>query len=183
MSVIFSSHRFRDPNRPVPEARPVGPPDAPELLGQRLIDAGLLEPEDLSRALDLQSGEDCRLGDILLAQGMVDETALAKGLSAQSDLPVLSRLDARPDVKIARTLDMNDCLDFGFLPLRRLDGRDENPPGARTRGGLVERGRRSGGLLRERAVAGSEAPSSGGMVPRGGIEPPTPRFSVACSTN
>ncbi len=121
MSVIFSSHRFRAPSSmPVPE-----PPKVPEdenLLGQRLVAAGLLDPDDLAAALALQSHEDSQLGDILVANGMTDAGAVLRTVSDQSGIPVLPHLAAQPDFEAARRLDMDECLEHEFLPLRLRNG-------------------------------------------------------------
>ncbi len=59
-------------------------------LGELLVEAGLLQPADLERALELQKSDRRRLGKLLLAEGLVDEAQLTQILSHQLSVPWVS---------------------------------------------------------------------------------------------
>ena len=66
-------------------ALPVDPaPDRP-LLGELLVDAGHLTPEQLDAALNQQQQFGRRLGEILLGRGWITSRALAEALARQHD--------------------------------------------------------------------------------------------------
>jgi type IV pilus assembly protein PilB len=59
-------------------------------LGELLVDAGLLQPGDLERVLELQKAARVRLGKLLVAEGLVDEGQLTQILSHQLSVPWVS---------------------------------------------------------------------------------------------
>lgn len=73
-----------------------------DLLGERLLGAGKVSPEDLNKALQIQAelgqkhGALQRIGAILLRIGAVSEDALLQQLAAQTAIPLLGA-DAIPD--------------------------------------------------------------------------------------
>ncbi len=58
-----------------------------ELLGQLLLDSGVITAEALRNASEEQLRSGRQLGDILLRKGVVDEVQLARALAAQLDIP------------------------------------------------------------------------------------------------
>jgi two-component system chemotaxis sensor kinase CheA len=72
---------------PRPEARPYpNAKSAIPLLGQALIDHGLVDPDDITLAvLEQGVGDNRRLGEILVERGVVTPTDLTDVLDAQSD--------------------------------------------------------------------------------------------------
>lgn len=121
MSVIFSSHRFRA-TRSEHARPPRAAPEDPSLLGQRLVAAGRLDPGNLAKAMVLQAREDARLGSILVANDMVAPHDLLAALSEQSGLAILRRQSGKPDIEASASLDMDDCLQIGFVPVKRRNG-------------------------------------------------------------
>ncbi|WP_448384657.1 type IV-A pilus assembly ATPase PilB [Desulfosoma sp.] len=79
-------------------------PDRPSLkrnkIGQLLLEAGLIAPSDLDRALQEQSRNGDRLGTILIRHGVIDERILAEFLAKQFRVPVVNpvRLAVSKDV-------------------------------------------------------------------------------------
>lgn len=72
-------------------------------LSDILITAGLLQPEDLARALDRQKMQPGRLGSQLLTLGLVSEDDLAKALSIQYEVaPFLPSINEVTSEAIAR---------------------------------------------------------------------------------
>ena len=64
---------------------------APSLsIGQVLLNANIISPEQLQQALDLQSsGDDRRLGTILIEDGLISADSLAMALSVHLNLPFI----------------------------------------------------------------------------------------------
>jgi hypothetical protein len=64
-------------------------------LGELLVESGVLSPENLQRALEIQKKRQLRLGMILLQEGFVNENNLIQALSRHLSIPWVSiwRLD------------------------------------------------------------------------------------------
>ncbi|MDF1565523.1 MAG: response regulator [Deltaproteobacteria bacterium] len=54
-----------------------------KLLGERLVEAGFLSPEHLQTAVEYQNEHGGRLGDVLVEQGYVSESAMLRFLAAE----------------------------------------------------------------------------------------------------
>uniref|UniRef100_A0A832ED74 Type IV-A pilus assembly ATPase PilB n=1 Tax=Desulfacinum infernum TaxID=35837 RepID=A0A832ED74_9BACT len=69
-------------------------------IGQLLLEAGLIAPSDLDRALQEQSRNGDRLGTILIRQGIIEEKVLAEFLAKQFRVPIVNpvRLSVSKDV-------------------------------------------------------------------------------------
>ncbi|WP_116131640.1 glycosyltransferase family 2 protein [Tropicimonas sp. IMCC34043] len=90
-----------------------------ELLGQRLVENGAIDPGDLVKALALQARQDTRLGNILLSNNMVSERALMDALCDQWGTGEVD-LDLRPaDPRLVDAYGATRCLREGLLPWRR----------------------------------------------------------------
>ena len=96
------------------------PPRAP--IGQLLVAMGALSPGDLVRATAMRAREDARIGDILLAHGMVDETTLYRALAQQYGAQVAELERRPPDVRLIDQLGADVCLRRGLLPWRQTGG-------------------------------------------------------------
>lgn len=104
-----------------PRARPRSrPPRRP--LGDLLVESGDLTPEDLLRALALRGREELPLGSILLAHGMVSETALTNALARQYGALPVDLVAFPPDPRLIDDMGITTCLEQGALPVRRLGG-------------------------------------------------------------
>ncbi|VFQ45900.1 ATPase, T2SS/T4P/T4SS family [Desulfoluna butyratoxydans] len=66
-------------------------------LGDILIEAGVIEPKDLQKALHAQATSPKKIGQILMDMGIVDDIQIARALSEQLNIPYLHL----PDIKIA----------------------------------------------------------------------------------
>ncbi len=91
-------------------------------LGEMLIQAKLLTPEELERALELQRSDYKRLGDILVEQGMVSPENLAMTLSLHLNLPLmdLKRHKVQPDALHLIPEEM--ARRHNLIPLDIIDG-------------------------------------------------------------
>lgn len=86
------------------------------LLGEILLDRGLVTKEQLEQALRVQVGGMRRLGSILVKMKILTAESLTDALSAQQNLPIINvRAEVRPEVK--RVLPRYLCRKYGVLPL------------------------------------------------------------------
>ena len=91
-------------------------------LGQLLIESGALSVSDRARALALQTREDARLGDILLAHGLIDRDRLYAAIARQFDTELADFRTTPPDIRLIEALGAERCLAEGCLPWIRRDG-------------------------------------------------------------
>jgi type IV pilus assembly protein PilB len=91
-------------------------------LGQLLLDEGLINDEQLARALNAQRSNRASLGSVLVSQGAIPEDHLTLVLSMHLDTPVadLKHMDVDPEV--ARLVPEDFARRNLVLPLRREDG-------------------------------------------------------------
>jgi len=91
-------------------------------LGEMLVQAKLLTPEELERVLELQRSDNRRLGDILVEQGMVSPENLAMTLSLHLNLPLidLKRHTVQPDA--LRLIPEEMAREHKLIPLDIIDG-------------------------------------------------------------
>lgn len=73
-------------------------------LGALLVQQGLLRPEQLDRALDVQRGTGRRLGDVLIELGFVFEQDIARAIAIQNDVPYLDLQASSVDPLAARRM-------------------------------------------------------------------------------
>ncbi len=88
-------------------------------LGQLLVELGLLKPRELEAALALQqeSSEPKRLGDVLLENNFVDESYLLGVLADQLGLPVVVPNFSSIDPVLLERVTPIQCQQYGFIPL------------------------------------------------------------------
>ncbi|MBU2866901.1 glycosyltransferase family 2 protein [Pacificibacter marinus] len=85
-----------------------------------LVDIGALTAQDLVRATAMRQRHDARIGDILLAHGMVNETTLYAILAKQYGAEVANFDAHAADVRLIDALGADECLRKGLLPWRRV---------------------------------------------------------------
>ncbi len=105
-----------------PEPTPCEPAPNRERIGEILLDRGALSKADLERAIAIQSGEDARFGDILLAHNMVTSQDLYDGLSYQYNTMVADLRAEPPDVRLIDSLGASTCIRKGVVPWKRVGG-------------------------------------------------------------
>jgi hypothetical protein len=88
--VLAQPNRARTPDSKTVVLRTQPVESQPQRLGGLLVDAGVISREQLETALELQKGTRDRVGAILVAQGFVDETAIARALERQLEIPFVS---------------------------------------------------------------------------------------------
>lgn len=62
-------------------------------LGEILLEAGLIQEKDLSRALEIQKIKKKRIGQVLIQMGAIDDEKIAKALASQLKLPYIRLAD------------------------------------------------------------------------------------------
>ncbi|EPX80086.1 glycosyltransferase family 2 protein [Litoreibacter arenae] len=88
------------------------------LLGEQLVDQGLLTPDQLLVAIALQARQNVPLGEILVCQGFVAEEDVLRCLAKQYDTYLVNFGASPPDPRLFSQLAPADCLKLGFIPWR-----------------------------------------------------------------
>ncbi len=92
-------------------------------IGQLLLEKGLVEKEQIQRALEYQqrSGEKLRLGEILVKFGYVSPEDVLKCIGEQFDVPVVDLEKIRPEVEAVDAVPRNTAVMHNILPLKRAN--------------------------------------------------------------
>ncbi|MFI5282425.1 MAG: GspE/PulE family protein [Candidatus Dormibacterales bacterium] len=112
------------------EANGVGEPDdsvgekpPPEVrLGELLIAEGLITDEQLAKALEAQRASLAPLGSVLVGHGALHEDLLTAVLSLQLQVPIADLKHGEVDVEVARLVPHDFARRHHVLPLRRENG-------------------------------------------------------------
>ncbi len=91
-------------------------------LGQLLVGTGALTRGEQNTALKRQSRFEARLGDILLANRVIDRTALMNALAQQFGVGIADLDRHPPDRALVVRLGAETCLRHGILPWRDRNG-------------------------------------------------------------
>ena len=112
---------FLHPARPAP-LRPRDPVKSAHRtpIGQILMELGELDPGDMVRAIAMSAREDVRFGDILLANKMVSEAGLFRGLSFQYDCDLVDLIRDPPDIRLIDQMGPENCLRTGTIPWKKI---------------------------------------------------------------
>ena len=110
-----------------PELNLTPPAEVVTQLGHRVGElakaSGLIDDEQLARALEQQARTGGLLGHILLEQSAIDEVQLAQLLAEQADLPFVETLvGTKVSKKVSSSLLRIDALGYRAVPLREDDG-------------------------------------------------------------
>ena len=89
-------------------------------LGEMLIEAGLINEQQLKEALRLQIGGSRRLGYLLIKLGFINEHELQTVLAEQLGVPIIS-VQQKFDPAVKRLLPRFLCRKYGILPLALAD--------------------------------------------------------------
>ncbi|MEQ8847526.1 ATPase, T2SS/T4P/T4SS family [Botrimarina sp.] len=97
-------------------------PKQPMRLGQRLVGADLVTPEDLAAALELQAKRGLKLGETLLEMGVATEEELLPHIAQQLGVPALRLREGLIDPVAVHTLDRDFCERHGVLAMFKVRG-------------------------------------------------------------
>ncbi|ASM71701.1 MULTISPECIES: glycosyltransferase family 2 protein [Roseobacteraceae] len=105
--------------------RLVEPQGVPDLragvpLGRQLVNAELISESELLNALDLQRRVDAQLGDILVAEGVLQPTDLLATLAHQYNAQMIDLNASPPHPKLAAALPPALCLKHQVVPWMRV---------------------------------------------------------------
>ncbi len=89
-------------------------------VGKYFLETGQLSAEDLDRALTYKQETNCKLGQALVALGLVLEEDLLKALQAQGKFHCLKLTPGIVDHKIAGDLEESDARRLRSLPINRI---------------------------------------------------------------
>ncbi|MFN3682510.1 MAG: hypothetical protein ACK41F_01095 [Fimbriimonadaceae bacterium] len=86
-------------------------------IGDWMLAQGLISPAQLAEALELHQRTRRRLGDVLVAKGWVTEEDVARCLSEQFDLPIADPRSLQPSSEALRLVPVVFALSHLFLPV------------------------------------------------------------------
>lgn len=91
-------------------------------LGNTLIQAGLITPDQLARALEVQKSSSLRLGEVLVAFGFVTEADVARAIAGQLGISFVPDHLLQVDMAYARLIPPQVARKTNALPLREEFG-------------------------------------------------------------
>ena len=91
-------------------------------LGQLLIAEGLISEDQLARALDAQRSNPTPLGTLLVSQGVLHEDKLTGILSLHLEVPIADLKHGEVDSEVARLVPQEFARRHHVLPVRRENG-------------------------------------------------------------
>ncbi|MEW6684939.1 MAG: type IV-A pilus assembly ATPase PilB [Candidatus Edwardsbacteria bacterium] len=89
-------------------------------LGEMLLKAGLISPEQLDKALKEQETAGGRLGSNLVKLGFISEEEITKFLSQQYGVPAVNLSDYKIDAQILKLIPTQIAQKYGVIPISRL---------------------------------------------------------------
>ncbi|UOA31361.1 Beta-monoglucosyldiacylglycerol synthase [Sulfitobacter sp. DSM 110093] len=92
-------------------------------LGQYLIAAGAIGPDDLLHGLALQRRIDAPLGEVLAAEGLVSPEDIVKALARQYGAQPVDLIRSPSDPRLSKQIPVTLCLKFGAVPWLELGDR------------------------------------------------------------
>ncbi len=92
-------------------------------LGDLLVAKGLVDRQAVDEALRVQFGGKRRLGDILIRLGHLSEEALLEVLSEQLETPIID-VEREIQKDVCNLLPRYLCRKYGIIPLSRKEGRN-----------------------------------------------------------
>ena len=105
-----------DPRLLLSNPQSIAGPNPPRLLGRQLVEDGHISASDLVHALGLQSKVDARLGEILIAEGLIDTNTLLDTLAVQSNAQRIDLNRDTPRLRMAEALPASICLQYEVVP-------------------------------------------------------------------
>jgi type IV pilus assembly protein PilB len=118
---IVKTAKGRQHHSVSPEGRPAASITS-EKLGDMLVAEGLIVEAQLTRALDLQRTTGAPLGTVLLNQGAIDEDRLTQVLSVHLDIPIADLKHGEVDAEAARLIPEDFARRHLVLAVKRENG-------------------------------------------------------------
>ena len=92
----------------------------PSKLGEMLVQAKIITPEQLKEALEIQRREGGRLGQHLMKLGYVTEEQITQILSRQYGVPSVNLSKLEIDPEITNLVPVDVCQKYMVMPIRRV---------------------------------------------------------------
>ncbi|KWT85076.1 ATPase, T2SS/T4P/T4SS family [Candidatus Magnetominusculus xianensis] len=90
----------------------------PRMLGEILVEAGTIKPEQLEACLKKQKTSKKKLGGIITQMNFATEAEIARGLSSQLNMPYIDLTFVGIQNDVARLIDKDFALKYVLVPLR-----------------------------------------------------------------
>lgn len=90
-------------------------------LGQELVDAGLISPDQLAVAQETQRNLGGDLGHILIKRGFVTEEQILEFLSQRINIPFISLKDYAIDPEVTKIVPISLAKKYHFMPLFKIE--------------------------------------------------------------
>lgn len=94
-----------------------------EKLGELLVQAGLITPQQLSDALTRTKETGEKVGQVLVSMGLVSEEDITHALSTQLGIPVVSLAHTEIEPALIRLIPERIATTYGVVPVRRFNDR------------------------------------------------------------
>ncbi|WP_300668662.1 ATPase, T2SS/T4P/T4SS family [Desulfoluna sp.] len=91
-------------------------------LGDLLIQAGILSPNDLQKALNAQRTTTKKIGQILMDMGIVDDIQIARALSTQLNIPLLHLSEIHVSSEVIALVPAEMAESYLLLPITEEEG-------------------------------------------------------------
>ena len=88
-------------------------------LGDVLLAAGVITDEDLNKALELQKGSDKRLGNVLTDEGFITEKQLIEALEMQLGVEFIDLSKTIIPAELASVIPKNMAKKYNFVPVKQ----------------------------------------------------------------
>jgi len=88
-------------------------------LGEALVSAGLITPEQLERAIELQRSTGKRIGEVIVGMGLIDEGRLGRVLAQELDLPFIPEREIEVDSEAAQLINEQAARRYRAVPIER----------------------------------------------------------------
>lgn len=88
-------------------------------LGDVLLAAGVITEEDLNKALELQKGTDKRLGNVLTGEGFITEKQLIEALEMQLGVEFIDLSKTIIPAELASVVPKNMAKKYNFVPVKQ----------------------------------------------------------------
>src|SRR5688500_269970 len=92
-------------------------------IGERLIQAGLINKQQLEKGLQVHAATGEQLGKTLVKLGYLDDDSLVRTLCADAGIPYVTMQDVTLDPAAVASLPANVANKYAALPLRNDNGR------------------------------------------------------------
>lgn len=92
-------------------------------LGEMLVQAGLIQPETLEKALALQKDQNKKIGQLLMDMGFVDGIAFAVALSEQLNLPFVRLKDREISASTLEKVPQKIVEKYSLIPIETSQGK------------------------------------------------------------